>query len=191
MNDMEKTRRPLNRKQEKFAQMVAQGITATRAHVEAGYIDRGRNSKTNSSTVLKHPLVQARIAEIRKMADELGVTLMTIVEKRSFLAEVVRTPAGSVGLESRLCQGFYEKTKVRGKREGDGTTPEETAVIWRRVVMADKLRAIELDSKLAGHFPKTGAGVEDEEGEKGLDLEAIREIAERIKIVSPLLRERV
>jgi hypothetical protein len=187
MNNMNKP--TLKARQEKFAQLVAQGISVERAYVEAGYKSRGHAANVNGSALLQIPHVEARVAEIREMAASLGDTLLTILEKRSFLAELVRTPAGMVGPDSKLCQDFYEKVQLRGKHKGDPTagTEDGSVSLRRRVRMADKLRAIELDSKLAGHFPKAGAEPVEAAGAGPLtvDLEAIRKIAARLRRASP------
>ena len=172
---MKNTKKPLNTRQERFAQLVAQGIPAAQAYVEAGYTCRGNSAAVNGFYLLRTPRVEARVAEIQELAASLGIALLTIVEKRRFLAEVVRTPAGSVGPESWLCQAFYEK--VKGGRNQDG----ETVLLRRRVKMPDKLRAIELDSKLAGHFPKAAAeAVEAVARPVKVNLEAIREAVARL-----------
>jgi hypothetical protein len=106
---------------------------------------------------------------------------------------VVRTPVGSIGPDSWLCQAFREVVKVQvpvREREldqpghdHDGTADPDgrEIVIRRRVKMVDKLRAIDLDSKLAGHFSKP----EPPPAEPGaapvtVNLEAIRQAAQRL-----------
>lgn len=177
---MKDAKKRLKVKQEKFAQGVAQGLTPRRAYVEAGYNDsRGHGAEVNGHALLKQAHVAARVAEIREMAAGLGVALLTIVEKRIFLAEVILTPAGSVGPESRLCQEFYERVEMPG--EGGG----EKVVLRRRVRMVDKLRAIALDSKLAGHFSQAEEQAEPAAGPVTVDLEAIRKIAAQLWLRSP------
>ncbi|WP_035614945.1 terminase small subunit [Haloferula sp. BvORR071] len=174
----------LNPKQEKFAQLVAQGLGAPRAYGEAGYLGAGgHGAEANGSALLKKPHVAARVAEIREMADGLGVALLTIVRKRTFLAEVVETPIGSIGPESRLCQEFWEKLEM--PREGE----DGKVVLRRRVRMVDKLRAIELDSKLANHFAAAKDGDEDkavsDAAVSAKAAEMLRGIAERVRNVIP------
>jgi hypothetical protein len=60
--------------------------------------------------------------------------VMSLREKRLFLAAVVRTPIGEVDENSPLCQ-YFQRTKA-----------------GLRVTMVDKLRALELDAKLAGEI---------------------------------------
>jgi hypothetical protein len=173
-------------RQEKFAQLVAQGIPATQAYREAGYSDsRGHGAEGNAGPLLKRPQVAARVAEIRGMADGLGVALLTIVRKRTFLAEVVETPIGSIGPESRLCQEVYEKVEM--PQEGE----EGKVVLRRRMRMVDKLRAIELDSKLANHFAAAKDGDEDKAATDAAvsakAAELLRGIADRVRNVLPAI----
>ena len=214
--------KPLNARQERFAQLIAQGLPASHAYVEAGYAKDRQGARANSCYLMKVPRMAARIAEIRSLAASLEATLMTIVEKRRFLAESVRTPAGSIGRDSWLCQEFQEKrkttrtttttttTKAQTKTQTQTTSPpadattadseahteleghtrRETELLWRWVKTPDKLRAIALDSKLAGHFPSTAASAEGAKAQPpAITLQEIQKIAERVKIVSPLLRE--
>lgn len=179
MNDKIK---PLKARQERFAQLVAQGIPLGRAYEEAGYRSRGHSAYVNSASLFQHPDVKARVAEIRELADGLGTTLLTILEKRVFLAELIRTPVGSIGPDSRLCQEFYEKVKLQGQHKHGKARPKEgDLILRRRVRIWDKLRAIELDSKLAGHLPKEEAEPE-KEGHRPptLDLERIRKVLARM-----------
>jgi hypothetical protein len=181
---MKDEKKRLNVRREKFAQLVAQGVQATRAYREAGYSDeRGRGAQGNAASLLNHPGIAARVAEIREMADGLGVALLTIARKRAFLAEVVETPIGSIGPESRLCQEFYEKVEM--PREGE----EGMVVLRRRMKMVDKLRAIELDSKLANHFTAAKDGDEDkavtDAAVKAKAAELISGIADRVRNVIP------
>ena len=170
---MDTNKRPLNPRQERFAQLVAQGIPASQAYVQAGYSKRHPDSTVNACLLLKTPRVAARVAEIQDLAASLGATLLTIIEKRRFLAELVRTPIGNIGPDSWLCQEFREEVKVRERERereqqqaaDDATTttdPDPGAgreiILRRRVRIADKLRAIALDSKLAGHITKPDPG---------------------------------
>jgi hypothetical protein len=175
MNELIK---PLKARQERFAQRVAQGIPLGRAYEESGYKSRGHAAYVNGAALFQQSDVKARVAEIQELAAGLGTTLLTIQEKRSFLAELVRTPVGSIGPDSRLCQEFYERVKVQGKPK-DGKTEAEGGelLLRRRIRMGDKLRAIELDSKLAGHFPKAGTEPEKvAQRPPTVDPERIREV---------------
>jgi len=60
---------------------------------------------------------------------------MTLIQKREYLARIVRTPIAQVDEKSDLCQRFMRTARVCSKE------------------MPDKLCAIELDCQLAGHLP--------------------------------------
>lgn len=193
----------LNVRQEKFAQLIAQGIPASQAYLEAGYSKHRCGAGANGCLLLKIPQVAARVAEIRDLASSLEITLLTIIEKRRFLAELVRTPIGSIGPDSWLCQEFREevrvkeKDKVKEKPGDDGTADPEAGreiVLRRRVRIADKLRAIALDSKLAGHITKPDPGpppAEASAGPKPITADEIRQGIQRLAnagYISPWLR---
>ena len=84
----------------------------------------------------------AYVDEIREDARQQAV--LTLAEKRAFLASVVRTPIGEVDEKSTLCQEISD--------EEDPATGRSR----RRVKMPDKLKAIDLDAKLSGELkPET------------------------------------
>lgn len=134
--------KPLNPKQTKFAQLVASGIPASTAYLAVGYQVSKKNAEGAGSRLSGNVKVKALISEIRAAADDSGIkgARLSIEETRKFLASIVRTPIGEIGPDSPLCAA-YSSTKV-----GGGTR------VLTRVKCHDKLRAIELDSKLAGHF---------------------------------------
>lgn len=138
----------LTPKQETFALLVAQGLPASRAYVQAGYSNSSKGVvEANSSRLLnKNAKVKARVAGLREAATartEPGC-LMTIEEKRRMLAEMAK---------------------------------DEKAPIPHRV------RALELDSRLGNHFSQDENEIDL--GPKSID--AIKEIAARVRSVSPLL----
>jgi hypothetical protein len=130
----------MNTRQQRFAEMVASGTTAKDAH-RAIYGTDGHAAEANGSRLLKNPEVAADVARIRAAAQSAAT--MTLREKREFLARVVRaTPADAIADPALGA----EVTELPGG--------------GRRVKMLDKLKAIELDSRLAGDFSQ-GATVGD------------------------------
>ena len=82
------------------------------------------------------------LAEMREEARRLSV--LSLAEKRDFLARVVRTPIGQVDEKSDLCQEITDDEDPASGRSK------------RKIKMPDKLRAIDLDAKLAGELqPET------------------------------------
>lgn len=93
------------------------------------------------------------IAEASKRAEENAV--MSTMERRKFLADVVRTPLGKLNENSPLVQ---EKTSIVTKDGGE--------IVKLRG--CDKLAAVELDSKLAGDISNGGTNVQ-----VGINLEGL------------------
>lgn len=173
--------RPLNIRQQRFCELVVSGMPASHAYLEAGYQVSVKVAEVSGARLMSHAKVKARIAELRK--PQTLAALMTKDEKRAYLARVVRTPIGQLKPDSDLCTEFIT-TQVAGGSRGrlrrgkapSGNETEEVPVIQVRVKMADKLRAIEMDSKLAGHFEPEQLVVET--GPKTLD--AIKERAQSV-----------
>lgn len=131
----------------KFCEGIVSGLTGVAAW-RAAYPDcsGAGAASTAASRALKRAAIQAEIARLREVAAGLaGSAVLTLVEKRRFLAAVLRTPVGEVTAESPLAQEYKEDAK--------GVT----------VKLPCKLRALELDAKLAGDFreePPTGEAVD-------------------------------
>lgn len=133
-----------NIKHETFAQAYAVSGNAAAAWVKA---TKGKktHSDANGAKWAVISSIKARVAELRAKADALSEasTVLTILEKRQFLARVVRTPVGEIDHSSDLCQ---ERTYIEGQ--------EETSV---KIKMPDKLRAVQLDNDLAVDGAEAGA----------------------------------
>jgi hypothetical protein len=129
-------------------------MTATQAYAEA-YPQAGEASARKSgSRLLGKPEIQSEIAALREKADTLaGSAVMTLLERRAFLAAIVRTPVGQVKEDSPLA----EEMRVDAK---GGVT----------VKLPCKLRALELDAKLAGEV--TPEREKDKPIARNEDLEA-------------------
>lgn len=89
--------------------------------------------------------VQHLVNGVVQKLHRLSATLLTVAERRAFLAMVVRTPLSEIDENSPLCQSF----KVT-KNEFGGSTEYK---------MVDKLRASELDAKMAGELVESGTTV--------------------------------
>jgi hypothetical protein len=127
-----------NQKHEKFAQRIALGEAAGAAYRKV-YQAKAVAAEAAGSRLLRNVKVSARVAEIQgKAADE---TVLSLIERRRFLADVVRTPIEKIDESSPLAQS-YEFT----------TIPGDEARTLHKIKVPDKLKAIELDSRLAGDF---------------------------------------
>ncbi len=111
---------------ERFACLLAEGAGVSAAYVLAGY----RESPASATRLSKKVNVAERVEWLKQQA--ASDTVLSIKEKREFLARVVRTPIGEVDRTSDLCQEVTE-------------TDDST-----KYKMPDKLSAIRLDNDLAG-----------------------------------------
>ena len=101
-----------------------------------------------------------------KVAGEEGRRFLSLLEKRAYLAMVVRTPIGEIDEKSPLCQA------VEWGKNG------------RKIKMPDKLRALELDAKLAGELHESHeVDVVDRRA-------SVIELQERLTAATPLLQAR-
>lgn len=127
-----------NSKHEKFARLVAKGDVTTTAAYCAIYKTSSKTAPANASKLAKAPPVALRIAELRAAPPDAQKRFLSLDQKREFLALVVNTPADEVDERSPLCQSadFSE-------------TPTGSS---RKLRMPDKLKALELDARLAGEL---------------------------------------
>jgi phage terminase small subunit len=132
--------RPLTTKQKRFVENhVLKGMSIAESVRRAGYnVTSGRSEDYGSlgCRMLKTERVGNYYKKLREKSFEKDV--LSLAEKRAFLARAVRTPVGEINEGSDLAQ---EVTYSEGK-EGSS----------RKVKVVDKLRAIEIDSKIAGDF---------------------------------------
>lgn len=117
-----------NPRHEMFAQKVALGMEQGAAYEESGFEARGKSAHESASRLVKDKDVAARITQLRSEA--AAKVQMTKEQLLEFLVEVVKTPAGNVTDDHRLCQS-YKHTDTE-----------------RSLKIPDKLRAAELLSKL-------------------------------------------
>ena len=136
----------LNDRQRLFCLYVVTGHPANEAYALAGYASGSDEAaRANASRLITNDNVKAYLDELIKKAETDAV--MTLQEKREYLARVVRTPIGAVDQFSDLCH--KHKTKVVSGPSVEGGQ----VVLESQVEMPDKLRALAEDSKLAFHYP--------------------------------------
>lgn len=126
----------LHARHRQFAELVANGESPPRAYERVGFSARGASAQTGASRLLAQPYVRDYLKKIQADVVEKSkfAAVLSIIEKREFLAAVVRGAIGAVDEKSPLCQSL--KVTNQG----------------RSIKMPDKLRAIELDAKLAGEL---------------------------------------
>lgn len=121
-----------------FCEGIVRGLSATEAYGGAYARSTPESARKSGSRLLGRPEIQAEIQTLRDKADALaGSAVMTLAERRAFLAAIIRTPVSQITADSPLAQ----------EMKADGKTTS--------IKMPCKLRAIELDAKLAG---EVGAG---------------------------------
>ncbi|MDB6133756.1 MAG: Terminase small subunit [Verrucomicrobiales bacterium] len=123
--------------QYQFAAGLASGLSATDAYAAA--FPKSKHPRNDAARLLSpkcraRGAIQEEVARIRREAEQLaGGAVLSLAEKRMFLARLVRCSIGSLPDDSDLLE------EVTRGSEGE----------IRRVF--DKLQAIELDNLLAGH----------------------------------------
>lgn len=154
-NPPPKQPKPLNIRQERFAELVASGIPAARAYSMAGYSDNGRNAEANAVRVMANDGVKARIAEIKAETSK-----RTEFKKDDLIRDLVavwQTPVGEIDETSQFAQesvidqiagGSHGKLK-RGKA-ASGNEKVEPITIRRRIKSVDKLACARLLTELLG-----------------------------------------
>ena len=104
-----------NVKHEKFAQLCATGLSRAEAYRRVAGVRAGKNSDANSDDWLNARGVRKRIQELQERNAERSE--ITREEALQWLADLIRTPIGSVGKDSPLVQAYEEdsegKVKVR------------------------------------------------------------------------------
>lgn len=157
--------RKLSVRQERFCELIASGRKPADAWLEAGYEVKRHVAQRNAQESLSNPVIEARIAELRK--PQTKAALRKKEDNLRFLADVIGTAIGDIGPDSPLCTEFIEETIGGGNRgklkRGKAERGNEIVgpdVIRRRVKKCDPLRAIELYSKLLGHFEPDRVEVE-------------------------------
>jgi phage terminase small subunit len=130
-------RNTLNKRQQLFCHYLTEGESQARAYLKAGFkANTIQQAGSNAIRLMRTERVASYLAKLKEV--QFTKQALSYAEKRAFLARAVRTSVGEIHEGSDLAQ---EVTITEGK---EGTS--------RRVKAVDKLRAIELDSKLAGDF---------------------------------------
>lgn len=155
----------LNVRQERFCEFIAAGKNVTESWLGAGYEVSRQVAGVNGHNALKNPKIAARIKELRK--PQTKAALRKKEDNLRFLAAVIGTALRDIGPDSPLCVEYSEDLVAGGSRgnlrRGNDTQGNEVSgpdIIRRRVKKPDPLRAIELYSKLLGHFEPDRVEVE-------------------------------
>lgn len=83
---------------EKFAQLRAQQVCADKAYVQAGY----KRNDSNAARLNGNERIKARVAELLLLS--AGRCVLSIEEKRNFLARVVRAKPADADMDNPDCE---------------------------------------------------------------------------------------
>lgn len=126
--------RELTEKERNFCRNLIGGMNQRTAYLSAGYNASSTESADAAASQVKaRPRVSEYLRQLREAAFTANV--LSLAEKRDFLARAVRTPLSSISADSDLAQG------IKYDREGNA-----------ELKIPDKLKALELDAKLAGEL---------------------------------------
>ena len=104
-----------NVKHEQFAQLCATGLSRAESYRRVAGERAGKNSDANGDDWLNARGVRERVQELQERNAERSE--ITREEAMRWLADLIRTPIGSVGKDSALVQAYEEdsegKVKVR------------------------------------------------------------------------------
>lgn len=147
----------LNVRQQRFCEFIAAGESQTDAYLKAGFKVDKSVARRNAARLLTNADIKSRVAELRE--PQTKAALRKKEDNLQFLAEVIATPLSRIGPDSPLCVEYVEEYisgAPEGKRRrGHASAGKEIAspvIIRRRVKKLDPLRAIEIYSKMLGHF---------------------------------------
>ncbi len=131
----------LNSRQERFCEFIAAGMNQTEAYLKAGFKSTQDAARANAARMITNDNIFQRIKELRAASEDIQIAKMKKQEKLDFLEQVIRAPIGHLTPGSPYCA--EHSTEV---------LPGSAGIVRQRVKAFDKLRAIELHSKLMGHF---------------------------------------
>jgi hypothetical protein len=158
-------KKPLNTRQQRFCEFIAAGETQTNAYLKAGFKVPRTDARKHAARLMTNDDIAARIAVLRK--PQTKNALRTKDENLRYLAAVIGTPLRDIGPDSPLCVEYTETFIVSGSRgklkRGEAPSGNETTgetVIRRKIKKPDPLRAIEIYSRLCGHFEPDRVEVE-------------------------------
>ena len=134
---------PKNPRHQRFADLILREVPRADAYVQAGFKVTNRVAAQAAATrLLGKPYVASYIAAMRLVIQEDSATaaVLSVIEKRQFLARIVRTPLLSIDPHTPDKDGDLIKTYQKTDTE---TSSSE------RIEKLDPLKAIEIDNKLS------------------------------------------
>jgi hypothetical protein len=133
----------LSKPHRKFCEEIVSGLPGVRAYALAYPSCSLKTARFNASHLRAKPHIQQEIARLRAQADAIvGPTVLTLIEKRLWLARVVR--ANLAFLDPETDGDLLVSLHIEEGRKQARVS---------RMRIANKLAAIRLDSRLAGDEP--------------------------------------
>ncbi|MEI7910782.1 MAG: hypothetical protein WCK77_14185 [Verrucomicrobiota bacterium] len=144
---------PKDPRHQRFADLVLGGMSAAESHRKAGFKGKTAGSRaTMGSRMLRNVDIRAYMEAVRATAgaDDAAAAVLTLVEKRKFLARIVRVPLARINPEDA---DDPNADLVESYRRSDSETG--STVAFKKL---SPLSAIEADNKLCGDGqPDAGA----------------------------------
>jgi hypothetical protein len=127
----------------KFCEGIVTGLTGVRAYALSYPCCSLKTARVNASHLRAKPPIQQEIARLRAQADAIaGTAVMLLIEKRRWLARVVR--ANLALLDPEIDGDLLVSLQIEEGRKRPRV---------KRIRIADKIVAIKLDTQLAGDKP--------------------------------------
>jgi phage terminase small subunit len=137
---------PKDPRHQRFADLILAGKSQSEAYIEAGFkVTKKGTAATAASRARKRKDVTSYIQAIQ--AKTAGESVLSLQEKREFLARIVRTPLSKIDGE---CHETSDLIKSHASSESELSSSN-------RIEKLDPLKAIEVDTKLAGDDPAANA----------------------------------
>lgn len=108
----------MNIRQERFADLVASGMAAAPAYIEAGFKVSPDVAKANASRLLANASVRARVDELRAKASEKAE--MKRSDLVALLSAAITTPIGQIDENHALAQEVVIETSGRRRVKSMG-----------------------------------------------------------------------
>jgi phage terminase small subunit len=137
--------RPLNIRQQRFAELVASGMPATKAYMKAGYSNNPRIAESNACRMMDNDGVKVRIAELRK--PQTKAALLTRDRKREMLRDIAEDKSAS--FDARI-RAMAEDSRMAGHYEPDRTEID----VGQRTLQSIRERAAQVGYALASHYSR-------------------------------------
>jgi len=173
--------RELGVRRERFCEFLVSGQSQTDAYLNAGYSCSRNDARKHAARLMTNDGVIRKIEELRR--PQTKAALRKKEDNLRFLADIIGTPISQIGPDSPLCAEYSEQRiggGAQGKlKRGQAASGNETVgpeIIRRTVKKPDPLRAIEIYSKLLGHYEPDR--IEVEAGPK--TLQSIKERAAQV-----------